>query len=137
MTETTNPDELVALTADIVSAYVSNNTVVNSELPTIINSVCEALAIASAKSEQPLKAELMPAVPIKKSVTPDASNSIDQDFDSTCSWSRSPIGNSMTLSFLLVSQPTAVCATSPPSPSFSRMKFMGSTQSEQRSACSI
>ena len=71
MTETTGSDVLVALTADIVSAYVSKNTVVASELPVVINAVCEALIIASAKSEQPQRAELIPAVPIKKSITPD------------------------------------------------------------------
>jgi len=71
MTETRDSDELVALTTDIVAAYVSNNTVVASELPAVINTVCEALIIASSKSEQPLAAELFPAVPIKKSVTPD------------------------------------------------------------------
>ncbi len=71
MTETTGSDVLVALTADIVSAYVSKNTVVASELPVVINAVCEALIIASAKAEQPQTAELIPAVPIKKSITPD------------------------------------------------------------------
>ncbi len=71
MTETTGSDVLVALTADIVSAYVSKNTVVASELPVVINTVCEALIIASAKSEQPQTVELIPAVPIKKSITPD------------------------------------------------------------------
>ncbi len=71
MTETTGSDVLVALTADIVIAYLSKNTVVASELPVVINAVCEALRIASAKSELPQKEELIPAVPIKKSVTPD------------------------------------------------------------------
>ena len=71
MTETTGSDVLVALTADIVIAYLSKNTVVASELPVVINAVCEALIIASAKSEQPQTAELIPAVPIKKSITPD------------------------------------------------------------------
>ncbi len=71
MTKTTGSDVLVALTADIVSAYVSKNTVVASELPVVINAVCEALIIASAKSEQPQTVELIPAVPIKKSITPD------------------------------------------------------------------
>lgn len=71
MTETTDSEALVALTTDIVAAYVSNNTVVASELPAVISTVCEALIIASSKSEQPLATELFPAVPIKKSVTPD------------------------------------------------------------------
>ncbi len=71
MEETTDPNELVSLTVDIVAAYVSNNTIVASELPAVINAVCEALRIAADKSEHPQKEELTPAVPIKKSVTPD------------------------------------------------------------------
>ncbi len=70
-TETTDTNALIALTADIVAAYVSNNTVVASELPAIINTVGEALIIASGKSINPPKPDLTPAVPIKKSVTPD------------------------------------------------------------------
>jgi predicted transcriptional regulator len=71
MTEYKDSDNQIALTADIVTAYVSSHTVVISELPALINSVCEALTIASAKSELPLTVELNPAVPIKKSITPD------------------------------------------------------------------
>lgn len=68
--ETTGPD-LVKLTADIVSAYVSQNTIVAAEMPTLINDVFEALRKTAQKSAQPAKADLKPAVPIKKSVTPD------------------------------------------------------------------
>lgn len=71
MTETIDHDMLVALTADTVSAYVSNNTVAASELPNIIHAVCEAFTHAAVKSGQPQTAELTPAVPLKKSVTPD------------------------------------------------------------------
>lgn len=67
MTESTDSDALVILSADIVSAYVSNNTIIASELPGIIISVCEALTVAYAKSGQPQT--LKPAVSIKKSVT--------------------------------------------------------------------
>ncbi len=63
--------EFIDLTAEIVSAYVSNNTVVASELPLLISNVCEALTKASAKESQPKEAALTPAVPIKRSVTPD------------------------------------------------------------------
>lgn len=63
--------ELVELTADIVSAYVSNNTVVASEMPALIADVGAALGAAAARSALPAKEELVPAVPIKKSVTPD------------------------------------------------------------------
>jgi predicted transcriptional regulator len=62
-------DELVELTAEIVSAYVSNNTVVVTDLPALINNVFDALKKASSTGAQPAKEELRPAVPIKKSVT--------------------------------------------------------------------
>jgi predicted transcriptional regulator len=62
-------DELVELTAEIVSAYVSNNTVVATDLPALINNVFDALKKASSTGTQPAKEELRPAVPIKKSVT--------------------------------------------------------------------
>jgi predicted transcriptional regulator len=62
-------DELVELTADIVSAYVSNNTVVATDLPALINNVFDALKKASTSGMQLAKEERRPAVPIKKSVT--------------------------------------------------------------------
>lgn len=62
-------DELVELTAEIVSAYVSNNTVVATDLPALISNVFDALKKAAASGTQPAKEELRPAVPIKKSVT--------------------------------------------------------------------
>lgn len=62
---------LVELTADVVSAYVSNNTVVSSDLPTLINDTYDALSKAAAKASQPITEELNPAVPVKRSVTPD------------------------------------------------------------------
>jgi len=64
--------ELVELTVDIVSAYVSNNAIVRAELPNLIDQTFNALREAEAKETQPLKEKLDPAVPIKKSVTPDA-----------------------------------------------------------------
>lgn len=71
MEERTDRNELVELAAEIVSAYVSNNTVVTSELPNVINDVYEALSKASARAGQPSREELKPAVPVKKSVAPD------------------------------------------------------------------
>ncbi len=62
---------LVELTADVVSAYVSNNVVAPSDLPVLINDTFDALSKTAAKASQPLTEELNPAVPIKKSVTPD------------------------------------------------------------------
>ena len=63
--------ELAELTVDIVSAYVSNNAVVRANLPDLIDQTFGALRLAAAKASQPLVEELNPAVPIKKSVTPD------------------------------------------------------------------
>jgi predicted transcriptional regulator len=63
--------DYIGLSADIVSAFVSNNSVPTSDLPALISSVHAALnAIAQGTVEQP-KAELIPAVSIKKSITPD------------------------------------------------------------------
>jgi predicted transcriptional regulator len=64
-------NELVELTAEIVSAYVSNNTVVATDLPGVIHNVFDALSKASGASGAPAREELRPAVPVKKSVTPE------------------------------------------------------------------
>ncbi len=61
--------ELVHLTAEVVSAYVSKNNVVTSELPTLIGEVYEALSKAAMSASTPSSEDLKPAVPIKKSVT--------------------------------------------------------------------
>jgi predicted transcriptional regulator len=61
----------IDLAADIVSAYVSNNSVPAGDLPGLISQVHLALArvgngAAEASAEAP-----KPAIAIKKSVTPD------------------------------------------------------------------
>ena len=66
-----NRTDLVELTAEILSAYVSNNTVVASDLPAIIGEVHEALSKAAQRIGQTEREELRPAVALKKSVTPD------------------------------------------------------------------
>lgn len=71
MNENTERGELVELTADIVSAYVSNNTIVASDLPSVIQDVHDALNRASVKAGQPSREELKPAIAVKKSVTAD------------------------------------------------------------------
>ncbi len=71
MEENNITEGLVELTADVVSAYVSNNAVGAAELPSLINDTYDALSKAAAKASQPLVEELNPAVPIKKSVNPD------------------------------------------------------------------
>jgi predicted transcriptional regulator len=64
-------NDLVEFTTTIVSAYVSNNTVVAGDLPNIINDVHDALSRASINASQPPSEELKPAVPVKRSVTPE------------------------------------------------------------------
>jgi predicted transcriptional regulator len=66
----TNGTNLVELAADIVSAYVSNNSVPTGDLPALINEIHSALRNAGtpAAVEAP-RGE--PAVPIKKSITGD------------------------------------------------------------------
>ena len=60
---------LISLTAEIVSAYVAHNTLSREQLPAMIGSVSEALHRAAVHEKEPPKAQLEPAVPIKKSVT--------------------------------------------------------------------
>ena len=66
-----NRADLVELTAEIISAYVSNNTVVAADLPGIIGEVHDALSKASQRIGPPEREELRPAIALKKSVTPD------------------------------------------------------------------
>jgi predicted transcriptional regulator len=62
---------LVALTAQIVSAYVSKNTVVAGDLPQLISETHAALSRASGNIAAAESNELKPKVAVKKSVMPD------------------------------------------------------------------
>ena len=71
MDDDNNHPELLSLTAKIVAAHAGSNKLATSELPALIGSVFEALRTAGAVAvEQPVEA-LVPAVPIRKSVTPE------------------------------------------------------------------
>ena len=62
----------IQLTANIVSAYVSNNTVSSAEIPALISQVYSALMRVSTGAAVAGPAEpLKPAVPIKRSITPE------------------------------------------------------------------
>ncbi len=71
MAENSAETSYIQLTAKIVSAYVSNNTVSSAEIPALIGQVYAALTRVSngggpvAAPAEPLK----PAVPIKRSIT--------------------------------------------------------------------
>jgi predicted transcriptional regulator len=70
-----NPDDRQDVTpfaADIVSAYVGNNSISASELPLLIANVHAALQQIASGQPKGSEAPLSPAVPVKKSVTPEA-----------------------------------------------------------------
>lgn len=71
MSEPLDNGSLVDLTADIVSAYVSNNPVAASDLPTLISDVFAALQRTEVDNVEPEPEPAKPAVPIKKSIHPD------------------------------------------------------------------
>lgn len=66
-----NRSEIVAMTAEIVSAYVGANELQPSEISGLIETVSSALVSISSRTEPGHSNELTPAVPVKKSVTPD------------------------------------------------------------------
>ena len=72
MSEIENNTELLELTTSIVSAYVSNNNVQPADLVGLIASTYSALAGLGSEAAPVPPAALIPAVPIRKSVTPDA-----------------------------------------------------------------
>jgi predicted transcriptional regulator len=62
--------KFIELTANIVSAYIGNNSVPVSEIPALISQIHSALARVSSGADvatEPLK----PAVSVKKSITPE------------------------------------------------------------------
>jgi predicted transcriptional regulator len=62
----------IEIVADLVSAYVSNNSLRASDLPELIASVHSSIqALAQPVAEAPPAAPLVPAVPVKKSLTQD------------------------------------------------------------------
>ena len=62
---------LIELASDIVSAYVTQNSVPVGELPALIGNVHLALTKLGSAPEQAQAETLTPAVSIKKSITPD------------------------------------------------------------------
>jgi predicted transcriptional regulator len=69
MTEASKSINYIELAADIVSAYVSNNTVPASDLPGLIHDVHHALLRVSQGGAAPVATEApRPAVPAKKSL---------------------------------------------------------------------
>ena len=63
--------ELLEMTADIVSAYVGNNTVSAETLPSLIANIHAALSQVTTGAVEPEPEPKEPAVPIRKSIAPD------------------------------------------------------------------
>ena len=63
-------ETLITLTADIVSAHVSNNSVAVSDLPLLIQNVHNALTGLGGRVEEP-EVKQEPAVSIRSSIKPD------------------------------------------------------------------
>jgi predicted transcriptional regulator len=67
-----NPIEtLITLTADIVSAHVSNNNVAVNDLPTLIQNVHGALSALGGAAPEPETKKQEPAVSVRSSIKPD------------------------------------------------------------------
>ena len=64
-------DDLLRMTADVVSAYVSNNTLATGQLADVIQAVYNSLRALEGQGAEPPPEPLKPAVPIRKSITPD------------------------------------------------------------------
>lgn len=68
--QTIGRGEILALTTEIVSAHLANNSVTQTDVAGFIQSVYAKLS-ELAQGEETASVELTPAVPIKKSVTDD------------------------------------------------------------------
>ena len=71
MSDTSAHGNFIELTAEIVSAYVSNNTVAAGDIPSLINQVHAALSRVSGGSSEAPAEPLKPAVSGKKSIARD------------------------------------------------------------------
>jgi predicted transcriptional regulator len=71
MSDGTANANYIELTAEIVSAYVSNNSVAAGEIPGLINQVFVALSRVSGKPGDAPAEPLKPAISVKKSITPE------------------------------------------------------------------
>lgn len=71
MAENLGESSYIQLTANIVSAYVSNNTVASAEIPNLIGQVYSALLrVTNGQVAMPTEPP-KPAVPVKRSITPE------------------------------------------------------------------
>jgi predicted transcriptional regulator len=67
-----NNDDLVQMTTQIVTSYISRNTVPTDQLGGVIQAIHDALrSVGSAPATAPAPVPAKPAVPIRRSIQPD------------------------------------------------------------------
>lgn len=71
MPENTTHSDLLALTTEIVASHVSNNTVAQNDITSLIEQVFRTLSNLGGGGTQLSGDRPQPVVPIKKSVTPE------------------------------------------------------------------
>jgi predicted transcriptional regulator len=71
MVDNSGESSLMELTADIVSAYVSNNSVPSADIPALIGQIHSALKRVSGGQAAAPAEPLKPAVPVKRSISAD------------------------------------------------------------------
>jgi predicted transcriptional regulator len=71
MADTSGSSNVIDLTADIVSAFVSNNAVSAGDLPVLINQVHAALLRIAGGAREAAAEPPRPAIPVKKSISPE------------------------------------------------------------------
>jgi len=71
MADNSSTADLLGLTAEIVSAHVSNNPVSMTDLPSLITEVHRTLSSLGSVPVAVEAEKKAPAVPVKKSITPD------------------------------------------------------------------
>ena len=71
MTDDTGNSNFIELTAGIVSAFVSHNSVAAGDIPALLNQVHSALLRVSSGAKDTPAEPLKPAVSVKKSITPE------------------------------------------------------------------
>jgi MucR family transcriptional regulator, transcriptional regulator of exopolysaccharide biosynthesis len=72
VSKTSEHPDVVGLTAEIVSAYVSNNLIAPTDLATLIAAVGKQLDKIGNEVEPPVEEPPKPAVPVRRSVKPDS-----------------------------------------------------------------
>ncbi len=72
MTDTQQDNaQILEMTADIVSAYLSANTIAAAEVPGLIASIHASLTQVSGGAVEAPAEPQVPAVPVRRSITPD------------------------------------------------------------------